>query len=127
MLSVVIIELILIIERSILKQISETYGAKVEASTRDQAIRLTSDFETCLDILKLIVHTLNNIRSSDVGFPAEFSPDLLALGAHKDAGHQILRQIMQSTNTIIKETVSPASDRQASIKTYRLVSLLSFK
>ena len=86
----------------------------MEAFTRDQIIRLTADFETCLDILKLVVHTLGNIRSSAVKFPAETSPDSLSSNPLKGKRKAVFRQIMESTNTVIKDNILPASDGQVS-------------
>jgi len=97
--------------RGILKQISETYGAKVEVSPQRQAIRVTSDYETCLDILKLIIHTTENIRSSLVNFPADFRPKLRSSNPLKEY-EVIIQQIMQSTNTIIRGETATALNRE---------------
>lgn len=106
-----------VLERSILKQISETYGAKVEASNRDEAIRITSDYETCLDILKLIIHTLGNIKCSTIDLPPGFKRSSGSQGSDpdKDTRDAIVNQVMQLTNTIVRETTAPASKKEVSI------------
>lgn len=91
-----------ITERGILKQISETYGARVEASTRDRALRITSDYETCVDILRLIIQTLGSIKSYEVDFPVESRPNLQSSSPHMNKYETFIREIMQSTNIIIK-------------------------
>lgn len=116
--SLVLSELTAITERSILTQISETYGAKVEASSRDQVIRVTSDHDTCLDILKLIIHTLGNIESSTISLPAGFKgvPQSQGPIPDKDTHEAIIGQVMQLTNTIIREIAVPAPKREVSIE-----------
>lgn len=89
---------------------SETYGAKVEASSRDQVIRVTSDHDTCLDILKLIIHTLGNIQVSVIDLPATMKgvPRSTNSASDKDSYQDaIIAQVMQLTNTIIREASGP--------------------
>ncbi len=50
-----------LVDRDILKKISESYGVKLEVSRQDQLIRLSSDFDTCADMLRLFVYLFNNI------------------------------------------------------------------
>lgn len=100
---------------------SETYGAKVEASSRDQAIRVTSDHDTCLDILKLIIHTLGNIKISVIDLPATLkgvprSTNSADKDSYQDA---IIAQVMQLTNTIIREVSGPQK-RRVSIVGYTI-------
>ena len=87
-------------ERGILKQMSETYGAKIQASRRDQVMRVTSDHDTCLDVLKVIIFILENIRT------AEIEPKLLNTNLkttqHFEPDTTILKQVEQLTNTAIK-------------------------
>lgn len=109
------------VERGILKQISETYGAKVEASAQDQAIRITSDYETSLDILRLIIHTLKNIKSAVVEFSSEYKPDLQASNSQKEIYMTILRHVMQSTNTIVRAKSSDELDQEVSIMMFDLL------
>ena len=91
--------LIVLPDRAILKQIAETYSAKVEALSKECIIRITSDYETCLDILKLIVHTVNNIRSYDIELSKELNVNLYS---HKETQNVFLQQVMRSTNTVLE-------------------------
>ena len=79
---------------------SETYGAKIQASRHDRVMRVTSDHDTCLDVLKVIIFILENIRTSEI------EPKLLKTD-HKTALHfepdtDMLKQVEQLTNTVIK-------------------------
>ena len=97
--------LIFNVERGILKQISETYSAKVEASIKDRRIRITSDYEASLDILKLIIYTVEGIKSAVVELSPEPSPDVRS-SDRQETYENILRHVMESTNTIIKPKTS---------------------
>ena len=114
----------LVIARGILKQISQTFNAKIELSLTGQAMRVTSDYETCQDILKLIIHTVSNIRSSALDFPAELRPKLRSSSPLKELD-SILDQIMKSTNTIIKKGAEPAVTREVSAALWCLCLPLS--
>ena len=103
--------LIHVVERGILKQLSETYGSKVEASTIDRALRITSDYETCVDILRLIIQTISNINSQEVDFPIEHQPKARSMkarsmGPQAETYGTFVREVMQSTNTIIEPVTS---------------------
>ena len=79
---------------------SETYGAKIQASRHDRVLRVTSDHDTCLDVLKVIIFIIENIRTSEI------EPKLLKTD-HKTTLHfepdtAILKQVEQLTNTVIK-------------------------
>ena len=87
-------------ERGILKQMSETYGAKIQASRHDRVMRVTSDYDTCLDVLKVIIFILENIRTSEI------EPKLLNMNLKAALYFQpdttMLKQVEQLTNTVIK-------------------------
>ena len=87
------------IGRAILKQIAETYSSKVEASSKDCIIRVTSDYETSLDIYKLTIHTISNIKSCNVDLSAELVNDVQG---RTDVPDDVLKQVMESTNTVIE-------------------------
>lgn len=94
--------LIMLPERDILKLISGSYDSKVEAWPQDQTIRITSDYHNCVDICKLLIHTLANIRVSTIDLDADsmshegFSP------FPRKLNDVMLRQIEKYTNTLIR-------------------------
>ena len=87
-------------ERGILKQMSETYGAKIQASRHDRVVRVTSDHDTCLDVLKVIIFTLENIRSAEIEPTPPNSDSKTVPYFQNDIA--MLKQVEQSTNTVIK-------------------------
>ena len=87
-------------ERGILKQMSETYGAKIQASRHDRVVRVTSDHDTCLDVLKVIIFILGNIRSSDIE-PIPLNPDSKIVSYYQTET-AMLKQVEELTNTVIK-------------------------
>ena len=87
-------------ERGILKQMSETYGAKIQASRHDRVVRVTSDHDTCLDVLKVIIFILGNIRSSEIQ-PTPLNPDSNTVPYYQ-TDTAMLKQVEQLTNTVIK-------------------------
>ncbi|KAL6713273.1 hypothetical protein ACLMJK_008738 [Lecanora helva] len=105
------LELVVKHERRILKQISQTYGAKVEASPQDQTIRVTSDCETSLDILKLIEQTLESIKRAFIQLSPESVSNLKFPSLATDSAKAMMNHIMQSTNTVIRFKAWPQSDR----------------
>lgn len=82
-------------ERDILKLISKSYDSKVEAWPQDRIIRITSDYDSCVDILKFFVHTLESIRVSTID-GQESTP------FPKKLNDVVLRQIEEYTNTIFR-------------------------
>ena len=53
-------------ERDILKLMSRSYDSKVEAWPTARIIRITADYDNCVDIVKLLVHTVKNIKTSNL-------------------------------------------------------------
>ena len=87
-------------ERGILKQMSETYGAKIQASRHDRILRVTSDHDTCLDVLKVIIFMLENIRTSEIE-PKLLNTNLKT-AIYFEPDTTMLKQVEQLTNTVIK-------------------------
>ena len=79
---------------------SETYGAKIQASRHDRVMRVTSDYDTCLDVLKVIIFILGNIRTSEIEPKLLNTNPKAALYFEPDT--TMLRQVEQLTNTVIK-------------------------
>ena len=104
---------------------SDTFGAKVEASTEDQVIRITSDYETSIDIMKLIMHTLDNIKLSRVEAPVNLIPAPRAQNPQKPFFFANIRQVMQHTNTVIRYVFRYLSSSSQTRKdTVRLMIIL---
>ena len=76
-------------------------------------MRITSDYDTCLDILKLITFTLGNTHSSKIDLPITLrSHSKSALYAEPD--NAMLRQVEKLTNTVIETKATNDSGRQVS-------------
>ena len=86
-------------ERGILKQMSETYGAKIQASRHDRVMRVTSDHDNCLDVLKVIIFILESIRTSEIE-PKLLNTNLKS-ALHFEPDTTMLKQVEQLTNTVI--------------------------
>lgn len=99
------------VERGILKQLSESYGAKISASKKNRIIRVTSDYDTCLDVLKIIVLTLENVRAEEYDLPVQFKRHRRSEDFH-EPGQTMLRQVEQLTNTIIETKSSETWRRE---------------
>ena len=85
-------------ERDILKLISTGYGSKVEARLEDRIIRVTSDYESCVDIIKLLVYTVENIEVSMV----ELNDGLKSPRDSTLLNDTALRQLEEYTNTLLR-------------------------
>ncbi len=96
-----------------MKQLSESYGAKIDASPRNRILRVTSDYNTCLDVLKVIVLTVENIRSVEFDLPVQLKKDLYSGNFH-EPGQGMLRQVQQLTNTVIQTKSTEAWRRGVS-------------
>ena len=104
-------------ERGILKQMSETYGAKIQASRHDRVVRVTSDHDTCLDVLKVIIFTMENIRSSDIEPTPPNSNSKTVQYFQTDT--TMLKQVEQLTNTVIKAKITANRHGHVSHKRHR--------
>ena len=94
-------------ERDILKLMSRSYDSKVEAWPTACIIRITADYDNCVDIVKLLFHTVNNIKISNLNLDSN-------LVSHWDSTLSTLpptnldqatsQQIELYTNTLIRPT-----------------------
>ena len=89
-------------ERDILKLISSTYDAKVEAWPQQHIIRITSDYDNCLDIFKLFLHTLDNIKVSTIDVNVVSMPHTGSAPHPKRLKDHILQKIEGYTNTLVR-------------------------
>ena len=99
-----------------LKQISESYGAIVEASARDRSISIISDYETSRDIVNLIILTLEGIQSTAANFPSHVKSYVGPLSRRKATYQAIIQGIMQLTGTIIKEASKSSENEDVSVE-----------
>lgn len=89
-------------ERDILKLISRSYDSKVEAWPQDRIIRITSDYDNCVDIFKLLLHTLENIQDSTIGLDVDSMPQKGLKAFPRELNEAMLRQIEKYTNTLVR-------------------------
>ncbi|KAL9098237.1 MAG: hypothetical protein Q9163_006068 [Psora crenata] len=77
-----------------LRKVSESYGVKLEASRPERIIRISSDFEACGDVFRLLKYMIENIQHASV--------DLMILdsAAKKD----LFARTERLTSTVIKES-----------------------
>ena len=89
-------------DRHILKQISRSYDSKVEAWPQEHIIRITSDYDNCLEILKLLIHTLENIQVSTIDLAADSMSNEDSMPFPRKLNEVVLRQIEKYTNTLVR-------------------------
>ena len=85
-------------ERDILKLMSRSYDSKVEAWPQDNVIRITGDYDSCVDIVKLLVYTLKNIKWSRLDLDVSF----MVQKGSTYPDQRIMKQVEQNTNTLIR-------------------------
>ena len=68
-------------------------------------MRITSDYDTCLDIVKVIAFTLGNIQTSEIELPAHLKSHLKS-PSFEEPEASVLRQVEKLTNTVIKSRSS---------------------
>lgn len=96
-------------ERNILKLMSRTYDSKVEAWPRDRIIRITSDYDNCVDIVKLLVHTIKNIRYTKLELDADSTSKQSSTSPRRKLNPAMLGQISEYTNTLIRSVQGTVS------------------
>lgn len=91
-------------ERDILKLMSRSYDSKVEAWPTARIIRITADYDNCVDIVKLLFHTVKNIKFSKLDLDSN-------LVSHRDStlpqtklDMATSQQIELYTTTLIRPT-----------------------
>ena len=92
--------LTMLVERDILKQISRSYDSKVEAWPQDQIIRVTSDYGNCVDVVKLLIHPLENFKASVINPATELDQSSATHRAMLDDA--MVRLIEEHTSTIVR-------------------------
>ena len=64
-------------------------------------MRITSDYDTCLDILKVIAFMLGNIHTSEIDLPAHLKSRRKS-SLYIEPETPMLRQVEKLTNTVIE-------------------------
>lgn len=85
-----------------MKLISRSYDSKVEAWPQDRIIRITSDYDNCVDIFKLLLHTLENIQDSPISLDLDLMPQKGLTAFPRELNEAMLRQIEKNTNTLVR-------------------------
>ena len=85
-----------------MKLISRSYDSKVEAWPQDRIIRITSDWDNCIDVLKLLIHTLENVRSSTIEVDVNSTSEQDSTPIPKKLNDVMLRLIENYTDTLVR-------------------------
>lgn len=81
---------------------SRSYDSKVEAWPQDRIIRITSDYDNCVDVLKLLIHTLESIRSSTIEIDVNSTSEQDPASGPKKLNDVMLRLIENYTDTLVR-------------------------
>ena len=92
----------MLVERDILKLISRSYDSKVEAWPQEYIIRITSDYDNCVDIIKLLLYTLDNIKTSTIDLDVDLMSHKGSTPPPRELNDVMLRQIEEYTNTLVR-------------------------
>lgn len=85
-----------------MKLLSRTYDAKVEAWPQDHIIRITSDYDNCVDIFKLLIHTLDNIQVFTIDLNVDSMSHKGSTPLPRVLNEVMLLQIEKYTNTLVR-------------------------
>lgn len=76
-------------------------------------MRITSDYDTCLDILKVITFILGQIQSTNVDLPAVLRSNMKS-ALYTVPDNAVLRQVEELTNTVIETKPANHAGREVS-------------
>ena len=93
--------LILLAERDILKLMSKSYDSKVEAWPQAPIVRITSDYDNCVDVIKILISAIKNIKVSTVDLDDD-SVSRQSAPARGMLDNALLGQIEEYTNTLVE-------------------------
>lgn len=94
-------------------RVAETYGAKVDALQSRHIIRITSDRDTCCDVFKFILETLEKINGVDFYLPPEPPKGRSQfLDEPNSLKESLIQQIEELSGTIIRRIPHPTSKRK---------------
>ena len=91
-------------ERDILKLISRSYDSKVEAWHKGRNIRITADYDNCVDIVKLLVHTVKNIKTSKIDLDVNPVSHRDSTLPQMELDTATREQIELYTNTVVRQS-----------------------
>ena len=94
--------LILLAERDIMKLISKSYDSKVEAWPQAPIVRITSEYDNCVDVIKILRSTIKNIKVSTVNLNDDLVSGLGSNSARGKLDNAVLGQLEKYTNTLVK-------------------------
>ena len=94
--------LIFLVERDILKLISKSYDSKVEAWPQAPIVRITSDYDNCVDVIKILISTIENINVSTVDLDDDSMSKQGSTSARGKLDKAILSQLEDYTNTLVE-------------------------
>ena len=89
-------------ERDILKLMSQSYDSKVEAWPAACKIRITADYDNCVDIVKLLIHTVKNIKTSKLDLDDDLVSRWDSMFPQTKLDAATWQQIDSYTNTIVR-------------------------
>lgn len=94
--------LIMVAERDILKLISRSYDSKVEAWPQHRIVRITSDYDNGVDIVRLLAHTIENIKQSKIDLDVDSMSHQGSPAPRRELDRAMLRQLDEYTNTLVR-------------------------
>ena len=89
-------------ERDILKLMSRSYDSKVEAWPSPNIIRITAEYDNCVDIVKLLVHTIKNIKTSKLDLDVNLVSHRDSTLPQTELDMATRQQIERYTNTLVR-------------------------
>ena len=89
-------------ERDILKLMSRSYDSKVEAWPKSRTIRITGDYDNCVDIVKLLFHTVKNIKTSRLDLDSKLVSHRDSTLPETELDTATRQQIELYTNTLVR-------------------------
>ena len=97
--------------RDVLKQVSSTHGAEIQVSLALRWLRISGDYETCVDAFRAISTFIQSLQTTSVDAPSAWSQ-------HSGSSQPIdkLQTVGQHTDTVI--TWSPKSTKIDTLQIY---------
>ena len=89
-------------ERDILKLMSRSYDSKVEAWPHARIIRITADYDNCVDIVKLMFQTVKSIKTFKLDLDFSFVSHRDSKLPQTELDEYTRRQIERYTNTLVR-------------------------
>ena len=81
---------------------SQSYDSKVEAWPKAKIIRITADYDSCVDIVKLLLHTVKNIKTSKLDLDVNLLSHRDSKLPQTELDMVTRQQIERYTNTLVR-------------------------